>query len=295
LYGKTLAESIFEWSKSDGGYQAYLRNFDPVSPVPTGDSYWMPPERGQSVSRLPLHPHWGENRTFVAANKNLPVPAITPFSTNPASEYYKMYEEVYKKNKILTQEEMEIAAWWVDDPTEGFAPGGHSYHLASLAIKKSGANLMRAAETFARTGIAVADAFIHCWKIKYVYFNERPSSFIKKYVDPTWVQFWPEPPFPAFPSGHSTQSAASALILTELYGDPFSFTDEVYVGRRRFDDFRFLSLRFPARSFTSFQQAADECAYSRFLGGIHTTADNEVGKVEGRKVAANVNALQWVR
>jgi hypothetical protein len=294
-YGKQLGDAIFGWSKTDGGHEGFKRNFDPAFPFPSGNSYWVPPSRGQIVSAYPLHPYWGNNRKFIASNKNLPVPAITAFSTDPNSNYYKMYKAVYDKNKILTQDEMEIAAWWVDDPTEGFAPGGHSYHLASIAIKKSGANLMKATETFARTGLAVADAFIHCWKIKYIYFNERPSSYVKKYIDPSWIQFWPEPPFPAFPSGHSTQSAASSTVLTALYGDGFAFTDEVYVGKRRYDDAAFLGLRFPARSFTSFKQASDECAYSRFLGGIHTESDNEVGKTEGVKVGQNVNALQWTK
>jgi hypothetical protein len=294
-FGKQLADAIFEWSKTDGGHRGFKSNFDPTFPFPTGDSYWVPPTRGQVISQYPLHPHWGNNRTFIAANKTLSVPSITPFSTHPDSEYYKMYKAVYDKNKSLTQDEMEIAAWWVDDPTESSAPGGHSYHLATVAIKKSGANLMKAAETYARTGIAVADAFIHCWKIKYTYFNERPSSYVKKYIDPAWIQFWPEPPFPAFPSGHSTQSAASSTVLTAIYGDGFAFTDEIYVGKRRYDDIAFLGLRFPARSFTSFKQASDECAYSRFLGGIHTESDNEVGKAEGIKVGQNVNALQWTR
>lgn len=152
---------------------------------------------------------------------------------------------------------------------------------------------MKAAETYARTGMSVADAFIMCWKTKTNYFNERPSSYVRKYIDPSWVQFWPEPPFPAFPSGHSIQSAAAATVLTDLFGSNFSFTDSAHVGYRRYDDIRFLNLRYPARSFSSFWEAADECAYSRFLGGIHTQQDNDVGQQLGKVVGANVNSLQW--
>ena len=31
--------------------------------------------------------------------------------------------------------------------------------------------------------------------------------------------FGPNPPFPAFPSGHAIQAATTATILTELYGE----------------------------------------------------------------------------
>jgi hypothetical protein len=292
-FGKSIALAIYEWSRTDGGDKGYSRNFEPSFPFPSGDSYWVPPSRGQTLSLYPLHPHWGDNRPFVSANNDIALPEIIPFSSDPNSEYFKMYKEVYDKDKSLTLEEMEIAAWWGDDPTETFSPPGHSYHLATIAIKATHPDAVSASETYARVGMAVADAFINCWKTKYTYFNERPSSYVKKYIDPNWVQFWPEPPFPAFPSGHSIHSAASATVLTELFGDSFSFTDDVHEGWRRWDDVRFFDLRYPKRTFSSFWEAANECAYSRFLGGIHTKQDNDVAQELGRVVGANVNALQW--
>jgi hypothetical protein len=292
-FGRDIALAIYAWSVIDGGDKGYNRNFDPNFLVPTGPSYWVPPVRGQTVSPYPLHPHWGKNRTFVVANGNIPIPAIEPFSTDTASNYYKMYRAIYDKDPLLTKDEREIAAWWADDPTETFSPPGHSYYIASLAIKKLRPNLIIAAEAYARTGIAVADAFINCWKVKVTYFNERPSSYVKKYIDPNWIQFWPEPPFPAFPSGHSNQAAAGATVLTDLFGDNISFTDDSHEGHRRYDDVRFLDLVYPARNYQSFWEAANECGYSRLLGGIHTKQDNETGLKEGQQVGNNVNALHW--
>lgn len=294
-FGRAVALAIYNWSLTDGGDKGYTSNFDPGFIFPVGPSYWVPPVRGQTISLSPLHPHWGDNRTFSKANDILPVPAILPFSTDTTSDYYKVYKAVYDKDRSLTMEEMEIAAWWGDDPTETFSPPGHSYYLATLAIKKTDASAIKAAEAYARTGMAVADAFINCWKAKTAYFNERPSGFVHNYIDSLWVQFWPEPPFPAFPSGHSIQSAAAATVLTDLFGEPFSFTDDSNAGHRRYDDVRFSELRYPARRFSSIWEAANECAYSRFLGGIHTQQDNEVGQREGRKVGENINALQWSR
>lgn len=217
------------------------------------------------------------------------MPAILPYSKDQTSDYYKVYKAVYEKNKTLTQEEKEIAAWWADDPTQTFSPPGHSYNLASLVIKKAHPPLVKAAETYARVGMATADAFICCWKAKFQYFNERPSTYVAANIDPTWIPYWPEPPFPAFPSGHSTQSAATATVLADLYGDNFSFTDNTNDGLLLppFDQ------PLKPRSFTSFWATAEEAAYSRILGGIHTQQDNEVGLGEGKKIGQNINALGW--
>ena len=292
-WGRDVALAIYNWSLNDGGDKGYGRNFVPTFVFPSGASYWIPPIRGQTISLYPLHPYWGDNRTFVPANGSLPVPAIIPYSTDTASAYYKVYKAVYDKDKVLTLPEMELAAWWGDDPTETFSPPGHSYAMATMAANKSNPKIIIAAEAYARTGMAVADAFIRCWKAKYTYFNERPSSYVKKNIDPNWQQFWPEPPFPAFPSGHSIQSGAAAEVLTAVYGDNFSFTDHSHEGNRRYDDLRFFDLRYPARSFKSFWEAANECAYSRFLGGIHTQQDNDAGTAQGKVIGENVNALQW--
>ncbi|MFL5773586.1 MAG: phosphatase PAP2 family protein, partial [Flavisolibacter sp.] len=129
----------------------------------------------------------------------------------------------------------------------------------------------------------------NCWKAKVVYFNERPSSFVRANINPRWTQYWPEPPFPAFPSGHSTQSAAAAIVLTSMYGDNFSFTDDSHAGAKRFS----AELKFKPRHFESFWAMAEESALSRFLGGIHTRQDNAVGLEQGKKIGGNVNALLW--
>jgi len=292
-FGRDIAEAIYTWSLTDGGDKGYTRNFEPSFVFPVGTSYWVPPTRGQSTSQYPLHPHWGENRTFVTANAAVPVPAIVPFSTDPSSAYYQLYRDVYDKDKVLTREEREMAAWWGDDPSESVSPPGHSYYLTAIAVRESNAGLMKAAEAFAKVGLSVADAFINCWKVKYTYFNERPSSYVAKYIDPTFRQFWPEPPFPAFSSGHGTQCAATATVLSDVFGGSFAFTDDLHVGERRYDDPRFLDLTYPARQFGSFWEAANECAYSRFLGGIHTRQDNDVGLAQGTIIGQNVLALPW--
>jgi hypothetical protein len=289
-YGKAVAGAIFEWSKTDGGHRGYLKNFDKSLIPPTLPGSWEPPLYAQSFSHFPLHPHWGDNRTFVKKNKELIIPGIIAFEKAKESSYYNQFLKVYEKSKSLTQAEKEAALWWGDDPGETFTPPGHSYYLALCVLKKDRPALIKCAETYARVGIAVADAFINCWKWKYHFFSERPSSFISKNVDEKWESFWPDPPFPAFPSGHATQAGAVAAVLSDLYGDEITLTDSAHVGRAR-DELR--DVDFKPRSFSSFSQLAEEIANSRFYGGIHTQQDNDIGLAEGRKMGENVNGLIW--
>ncbi len=138
--------------------------------------------------------------------------------------------------------------------------------------------------------MAVADAFVDCWKWKYLFFSERPNNFITQHIDNQWESFWPDPPFPAFPSGHAIQAAAAAAVLTDLYGSRFAFTDSTHVGRKR-DQQR--NTDFKARHFTSFWAVAEETANSRFYGGIHTPQDNQAGLEKGKVIGLNVNGLRW--
>jgi hypothetical protein len=286
-FGKAIAKAIFDWSKTDGGHEGYSRVFPTDYTVPTGPGMWQPTENNQ---KIPMLPYWGKNRTFLAATSTLPMPMPLAISTDVKSQYFAQYLEVYTKNKALKQAEKEISVWWADDPSATSTPPGHSYNLARIAVKTSKATLGKAAEALARTGIAVADAFVMCWKCKYTFNNERPYTYVRRAIDPNWIPFWPSPPFPGYLSGHATQSAASAMVLADLFGDQFPFTDDTHVGRVR-DVAR--NTDFKARSFKSFWETAEESALSRFLGGIHTRQDNDTGLHEGRKIGQYINALQW--
>ena len=286
-YGKKIAEAIFTYSTSDGGHEGYARNFPASYVLPTGAGLWQTTENGQ---KIPMQPYWGQNRTFLKTNSQLVMPVPLPYSTDIKSPFFAQYLDVYAKSKNLTQTEKEIAVWWADNPGETFTPPGHSYNIARIAVQQSKADLGKAAETFARTGLAVSDAFVLCWRCKYIYNNLRPYTYVRLAIDPTWIPFWPAPPFPGFPSGHATQSSSAATVLGALYGDSFTFTDDSHVNRVK-DLAR--GVEFKPRTFKSFSDAAQESADSRFFGNIHTKQDNETGLAEGRKIGRNVNALAW--
>lgn len=289
-YGRAVARSIFEWSKTDGGHRGYLHNFDKTLHFPERPGGWKPPLFAQSFSHHPLHPHWGKNRTFLRENANLKTPYMIPFDTARNSAYYQQFLAVYEKESALTQQEKETAIWWSDDPDVTFTPPGHSYYIATHVIRDKKPDLIHCAETYARVGLAVTDAYINCWKWKYHYFSERPNTYINEHIDERWESFWPDPPFPAFPSGHAIQGSAAATVLADLYGNDFTFTDRSHAGRER-DEVR--NTDFRERTFNSFRAMAEESANSRFFGGIHTPQDNRTGLEEGARIAENVNKLKW--
>lgn len=284
-YGDTVAGAIFAWSKTDGGHEGYKRNFPTTYVIPVFPGAWQKTENGQS----PMQPYWGSNRTFVAANAIITPVDPLPFSTSTTSAYFNEYKAVYDKNLTLTATEKEIAVWWADNPGDTPTPPGHSYSIANIAVKKAGVGLGKAAEAFARTGIAVADAFILCWKCKFIYMNERPYTMVNRMIA-KWTPFWPAPPFPGYMSGHATQSSASAEVLTAVFGENFAFTDNTHEGKA---NEVVTNTPYKVRSFSSFRAAAEESAMSRFYGGIHTKQDNEIGLQEGKKVGININALKF--
>ncbi len=289
-YGKGAAFLVFEWSKTDGGHKGYLKNFDKTLQFPQTPGGWKPPLYAQSISHYPLHPHWGKNRTFLQENSQLTDPEFIKYNEDPKSAYYKQFLEVFNKRKNLTQAEKEAAIWWGDDPDETPTPPGHSYYLASLVLAQKKASLIQCAETYAKVGMGLSDAFRNCWKWKYHFFSERPNTFITEHIDNQWESFWPDPPFPAFPSGHAIQAATTATILSDLFGPNCSIIDSTHLGRKR-DELR--NVDFKVRKYNSFWEIANETANSRFYGGIHTRQDNEAGIKKGMEIGENINNLKW--
>jgi membrane-associated phospholipid phosphatase len=289
-YGSELAKALFDWSKTDGGHRGYLKNFDQDFNREPFPGSWKPPLFAQSFSHKPLHSFWGENRTFAPQNTSLELPEYIEYDPVEGSEYYNQFLSVYQKKNNLTLEEKEAAIWWSDDPDVTFSPGGHLYYITNSLIRRNKPNILLSAKTFALVGMSVADAFIKCWKWKYHFFSERPNTFVPEFIDKKWESFWPDPPFPSFPSGHAIQASAAVTALLNSFENNIEFIDSAHVGRERD---RIRNVEFKARSYSSIWGIAQETADSRFYGGIHTPQDNEVGLEQGTIIGKNIINLNW--
>ena len=226
--GRDVAAAVFAWSTGDGGHEGYLRNFPPYSP-PAGPGLWVPtPPAFLSA----LQPTWGRNRCFVIADGAARPPGDHPrYSERPRSAFRREALEVYDAVNSRTAEQEAIARFWSDDPGVTSTPPGHSLSIATQVLRRERASLAKAAETYARVGMAVSDAFVACWFQKYRYNLLRPVTYIQRLIDAEWLPVLVTPPFPEYPSGHSVQSGAAFQVLSDLFGDRYAFTDRTHEDR----------------------------------------------------------------
>ncbi len=280
LWASMEAMKMMSWAGED--------HFKDIHKLPRyelidGPDKWQPtpPDHADAVE-----PYWGRLRPFAldSANQFIPDPFIS-FSTDTSSAFYKAAYEVYTTGKNISSEQIEIAKFWDDSPfavnyvghiqmaEKKISPAGHWMDITRIAITETQADLFKASQAYLAVSIAIADAFIVCWKEKYTSNIIRPETYINKYIDPAWRPFIQTPPFPEYPSGHSMISAAAATMLTHLFSENFKFTDII---ETEFD--------LPERTFSSFEAAAIEASASRFYGGIHFRQSTLSGTKTGKQV-----------
>lgn len=256
----------------------------------------------------PLLPQWADLKPFVISDPAQFKPIAPPALTSP--EYAAAVQEVMslgsQTSTTRTEDQSQIAQFWADG-SGTITPPGHWNQIATdvaLAKAESGASrsVVENARMYALLNLALADAAITSWKAKYDYDFWRPIDAIREAASDgnsatqeqtDWVPLLKTPPFPSYTSGHSTFSGAAANVLDSIFGSQTSFTVEqdTQLGPAQ--------RALPAdsillRSFSSFQQAANEAGMSRIYGGIHFNFDNTAGLSSGRDVGELVatTALQ---
>ena len=283
-FGDTVAGTILARAKKDGyaisrGKQKYIGSHEPGKWRPT------PPDYLDGVEWC-----WNTMKPMVLDSAAQFKPNRPPqYDTKPGTTFYKMMKEVYDINKNLTSEQKLIAKYWDDNPfviehaghmmfgNKKITPGGHWMGITAQVVKQTNADIVKTAQSFALTSIALFDGFISCWDEKYRSSYVRPVTVINELIDKNWAPLLQTPPFPEYTSGHSTITASAATVLTKLYGDNFAFEDS--------SDYHYIGLK---RKFSSFQAAAAEASMSRVYGGIHYVLSVNTGSEQGKKVGGLV-------
>jgi hypothetical protein len=283
-YGDTVATHILAWAGTDRFKQS--RGMPKFSVLQT-PGRWIPTPPAYMDG---VEPNWGALRPFVmdTSNQFKPDPPYQ-FDSVKTSPYFRDALEVHLVTTTMTQEQRAIAAFWDCNPfvmhvqghtmfaTKKMSPGAHWMGIAGLASRKAKADILRSAEAYTFTSIALADGFLSVWAEKYRSSMIRPETVINTYIDENWQPLLQTPPFPEYTSGHSGISTSASVVLTSLFGEDFAFADSTEV-----------EYGLPVRTFTSFTAAAKEAAISRLYGGIHFRQAVEQGQVQGRKVGALV-------
>jgi hypothetical protein len=272
-FGRSIAAAIYDWSTTDNfsvTSGAYTPLNEPWAWVPTPPNF--PTAVGDNLQY---------SRPFLKYTLNSTVPPIpVPYSEDPNSAFFKAAKEVYDLGgtTTATAANKATANWWADAGGVGTglpAP----YHLLSVVtsvLESQHSGLWKAAEVYAKTGIALKDGAINTFRAKYQYNLLRPITYIRRHIDASWLSHLVTPPYSEYPSGLVGFYGPIIQVLINEFGD-IPVTDDAYAWRA-----------LPARQFSSLSQLRKEAANSRVYAGIHyqftQDASIEIGIALGNEI-----------
>ena len=240
--GRHIGAQAVAWGQNDGSDARW----DGAN-RPMGAGYWQPTPPAYVPE--PLDPLAGTWRTWVLQSPNdLRPPAPPAFG---GALWQAELANVQSAVASRTPEQADAVMFWGGGPGT-VTPAGIWTQLGIEQIRRQGLSPSEAARVLAYTSVAMHDAFLCCWDAKYTYWYPRPITF-----DPSLDTLIPTPPFPSYPSGHSTISAAAAAVLSHF---------------------------FPEERATLEAQGI-EAKNSRLWAGIHYAIDNDMGATGGGLVA----------
>ena len=295
--GRAAGAAMLALRKDDGAFRdaPYTPGVGPgkwrphPNPVPPNPPIANPDlARGYTPSAVP---NWGNVTPFTLLSPSQYWQPGPPALVSPT--YARDYNEVKniggKVSSLRTEDQTQIARFWFEGP-------GNWNTIARTVATTRRLDAWESARVLALMNLAMADAYIAGFKIRYVYDLWRPITAIREgdndgndatVGDPTWDSHQNTPAVSDYPSTQSTFSAGAAVTLASaMGGDQMSFT---VTSGKPFDGI--------TRSFTSFSQAARESADSRVYAGIHFRSACEDGIALGRKIGqrAYTMYLQPVR
>jgi hypothetical protein len=234
LLGRAVGRLVVRRAKNDGSDTPF------TGTLPSGDGIWTGTD--------PVLPMCGTWKTWVLTSGSEIQPE-PPYAFGSAEDLADV-QEVSDLSLHRTPEQIDVVHRWADLP-----PPTIWNHILARRIEVRDLGVFASARAYAYLNVAMADGFISCWQTKYTYWIARPFQRI-----PGLTTVIPTPNFPSYTSGHSTISAAAAVVLGEVFPG----------GRERF------------------AAQAEEAALSRLWAGIHFRHDNEQGLAMGRAIGARV-------
>lgn len=241
--GSAVARRVLQRAATDGADRVW----DGV--MPTGPYVWQPtPARRVKVPFDALAGSW---KTWVIPSGSAFRPP--PFPAPGSAGFQASLDELRRLaagGRTIAQ--MDRARFWATE-----APTARWDLFVDDELTRRRLSVPRSARARAWASIAMYDAFVACWDAKFHYWLARPIT-----VDPTLNTVFSTPPFPSYPSGHSTISTAVAEVLSELFPDKAT----------QWDDY------------------AIEASNSRVWAGVHFRFDIEAGDTLGTRVGKAVVA-----
>lgn len=125
-----------------------------------------------------------------------------------------------------TAAQAQAALFW-NDPGTTIQPPGHWLQIADTVTADTNSSLLQTARATALAAIAMEDAGIAAWEVKYQYNAWRPITAIQDCsgwstnfttCDSTWSSLINTPPHPDYLAGHPAFSGAAATALEDALG-----------------------------------------------------------------------------
>ncbi len=266
IQANNLIAHIVNYAKSDGADNAYLNNYPEDYVAPNCKSCWTKTMPGFFPALLP---YYGNTRLFLAKSEQL-IAEVNPiaFSIDSNSQIYSEAIKIIDLTKSGKKEYEIIAEYWDDSPGYSGTPPGHLISLTNQLFGEQKLQLEQRLNCLLTLTLAMQDAFILCWKLKYKFNFIRPISYIQQHIDPKFNSFIATPSFPEFTSGHSFQSGAAVKIMENFFTPCNGFQDKTNVSRT--------DIIGKPRSFSNFDELGKEISISRLYGGIHFYSTLEI-------------------
>jgi PAP2 superfamily len=251
--------------------------------------YWQPTAPQYAA---PLLPGWGYVRAFgVSSIEAVMVPPPPALRSSAYARELRMVSEIGQQvSAVRTADQTQVAYFWSNGAGTATPPGHWNQILKrveELNQPRGGWTLSEESRHYALLNLALADAAVACWRGKYVYEYWRPITAIQQAgldgnseTKPVsgWTPLISTPPFPEYPSGHSTFSGAAAAVLAAIFGrDDLAFT----IGADGIPGVQ--------RSYRKLSEAAYESGMSRIYGGIHFMSANLAGLRSGAEIGKQVS------
>ncbi|MGJ8637139.1 MAG: vanadium-dependent haloperoxidase [Phycisphaerales bacterium] len=270
---------------------------DPLTPV------------GEGESGLALGAYWGAVTPFLLESGDQ---FRAPEPPEPGSQrYIEGYREVQRIGASVdttgsqsTPHTRFFGNFWGYDgtPLLGTPPRIYNQIAAQVAVDQGMDDALEMARYLAMINAGLADAGIASWDSKYYYNYWRPVTAIPQsdgvqqtMENPDWkpvgisvinteLAITPTPPFPAYPSGHSTFGSTAFEIMRDFFGNRtrFTFVSDEYNGEG-VDPLGTPRPLVPVR-FTSLLEAQRSNGISRIYNGVHWQWDNIAGQEMGESI-----------
>ena len=317
--GENVSSSINQYAKKDGsnqsgfyadttGYSPSQSVYDPDDPDTKIDSKWQPLPGQDGVT-----PQWGSVTPFaINPHELIPSTILTPYTETGelSEEFISELTFVRDKRLILTPLEKAIAEYYEGGPETAFPPGLWFEQAIKQALSL-GLDLDESLKLTFGVALAMFDAGIATWKLKYLADSVRPTTVIQQYMPEQvlsdgslakdWESYLPVPAFQDIASGHSSFSASANFIFIESFNSnvfDFSVTledDDSQYSENGFDGMPGIGSDIIIEA-TYFTEAADQGGESRIFGGIHMPEGDLKGRIIGTQSASlvlqKINSLE---